>query len=164
MTTSASSKPLAGITVVELAGIGPAPLACTMLADMGCDVIRIERITESPNSLDGQWSRIGVRPRTTIAVNLKSDEGRGVVAALVDSADVLIEAFRPGTTERLGLGPERFASNQTRDSCTFALTGWGQDGPYANMAGHDINYIGVTGALWAIGDETRPDPAAQPPR
>lgn len=155
--TSTGSPTLAGVTVVELAGIGPAPLACTMLADMGCTVIRIERLSGSLNSLDAQLSRIAVRPRATISVDLKTEEGGELVAALVDSADVLIEAFRPGTTERLGLGPERFA--KTNPGLIYVrLTGWGQDGPYANMAGHDINYIGLTGALAAIGDESRPIP------
>ena len=150
--TPTGSLSLAGITVVELAGIGPAPLACTMLADMGSTVIRIERVS----GVD-LLSRVGVRPRPTIQVDIKTEEGREVVAALVDSADVLIEAFRPGTTERLGLGPERFA--ETNPGLIYVrLTGWGQDGPYASMAGHDINYIGLTGALAAIGDESRPIP------
>jgi alpha-methylacyl-CoA racemase len=157
VTNTSPSKPLAGVTVVELAGIGPAPLACTILADMGCNVIRVERVFQSRNSLDAQLSRIGVRPRTTIAVDLKTDEGREVVTALVNSADVLIEAFRPGTVERLDLGPEKFASSNP-GLVYVRLTGWGQDGPYATMAGHDINYIGLTGALAAIGDESRPIP------
>lgn len=150
--TSAGSLGLAGVTVVELAGIGPAPLACTMLADMGCNVIRIERVSGVDH-----LSRIGVRPRPTIQVDIKSEEGREVVAALADAADVLIEAFRPGTTERLGLGPERFTKSNPR-LIYVRLTGWGQDGPYAGMAGHDINYIGLTGALAAIGSVSQPIP------
>ena len=108
MNVATSPKPLAGITVIELAGLGPAPLACTMLADMGCDVIRVERVSQSANSLDTRLSGIGVRPRTTIAVDLKSDDGRDVVRSLIDTADVLIEGFRPGTAERLGVGPDGF--------------------------------------------------------
>lgn len=157
MSVTASSRPLAGITVVELAGIGPAPLACTMLAEMGCEVIRIERVTRSDNSLDSRLAGIAVRPRTTIAVDLKSDDGREVVRSLIDSADVLIEGFRPGTAERLGIGPDSF--KDTNPGLVYMrLTGWGQDGPYAMMAGHDINYIGLSGALAAIGEEGKPIP------
>ena len=146
-----------GTRVIELAGLGPSPLACTMLQDMGCDVIRIERISHSANPLDERLSRIGVRPRTTLAVDLKTDEGAQVVRSLIDSADVLIEAFRPGTTERLGIGPERFVDSNP-GLIYVRLTGWGQSGPYAMMAGHDINYIGLTGALQAIGEESKPVP------
>jgi alpha-methylacyl-CoA racemase len=157
LNVSTSSRPLAGITVIELAGIGPAPLACTMLADLGCDVVRIERVSQSANSLDARLSGIGVRPRTTIAVDLKSDGGSDVVRSLIDSADVLIEGFRPGTAERLSMGPDRF--KDTNPGLVYVrITGWGQDGPYAMMAGHDINYIGLSGALAAIGDENRPIP------
>lgn len=150
-------RPLEGVRVIELAGIGPSPLACTMLADMGCDVIRIERISASANALDTRLTEIGVRPRPTIAVDLKSDVGGRVVRSLVDSADVLVEAFRPGTAERLGVGPERFTESNP-GLVYVRLTGWGQNGPYAAMAGHDINYIGLTGALDAIGEEARPLP------
>jgi alpha-methylacyl-CoA racemase len=128
-----------------------------MLADMGCDVIRIERVSQSSNALDSQLSRIGVRPRTTIAVDIKSDDGRDVVRSLVDAADVFVEAFRPGTTERLGVGPDQFTESNP-GLVYVRLTGWGQNGPYAKMAGHDINYIGLTGALWAIGEEAGPVP------
>ena len=143
--------------MIELAGLGPSPLACTMLAEMGCDVIRIERVSQSSNALDSQLSRIGVRPRTTIAVDIKSDDGRDVVRSLVDTADIFIEAFRPGTAERLGIGPMRFTKSNP-GLVYVRLTGWGQNGPYAMMAGHDINYIGLTGALQAIGEEARPAP------
>jgi alpha-methylacyl-CoA racemase len=154
---SASSRPLKGIRVVELAGLGPAPLACTLLADMGCEVIRIERMSRSANALDVQLLGIGVRPRTTLAIDLKNDDGQEVVRDLIDSADVVIEAFRPGTTERLGIGPEQF--RETNPGLIYLrLTGWGQSGPYAMMAGHDINYIGLTGALDAVGPESRPIP------
>jgi alpha-methylacyl-CoA racemase len=154
---STSPKPLKGIRVVELAGLGPAPLACTMLADMGCDVLRIERISLPTKAPDRDLSRIGVRPRTTVAVDLKIEAGKQVVRSLINSADVVIEAFRPGTTERLGIGPEEFADSNPA-LIYVRLTGWGQSGPYATMAGHDINYIGLTGALEAIGEPSRPLP------
>ena len=150
-------KPLEGIRVIELAGLGPAPLACTMLAEMGCEVIRIERISQSTNALDTPLTEIGVRPRPTIAIDLKSEAGGEVVRSLIDSADVLIEAFRPGTAERLGVGPERCIESSP-GLVYVRLTGWGQNGPYAAMAGHDINYIGLTGALEAIGGPSRPVP------
>ncbi|MEN8041976.1 MAG: CaiB/BaiF CoA-transferase family protein, partial [Actinomycetota bacterium] len=133
------------------------PLACTMLADMGCDVIRIERLSPSGNALGDQLGDIGVRSRTTIAVDMKDAEGQSVVRSIVDRADILIEAFRPGTAERLGVGPERFVESNP-GLVYVRLTGWGQDGPYSMMAGHDINYIGLTGALEAIGERDRPLP------
>ncbi len=154
---SALPRPLEGIRVVELAGLGPAPLACTILADMGCDVTRIERISQSAGGPDPKLSRIGVRPRPTLAVDLKTDNGKEVVRSLINSADVVIEAFRPGTTERLGIGPEQFMESNP-GLIYVRLTGWGQSGPYAMMAGHDINYIGLTGALAAIGGADRPLP------
>ncbi len=157
MNDTDSGRPLTGIRVVELAGIGPAPLACTMLASMGCDVVRIERLVQSANSLDNELARIAVRERPTIGVDLKSEKGKQVVAALIEDADVLIEGFRPGTTERLGIGPERFVESNP-GLVYVRLTGWGQEGPYAAMAGHDINYIGLSGALAAIGTEERPIP------
>jgi alpha-methylacyl-CoA racemase len=128
-----------------------------MLSDMGCDVIRIERISHSSNALDTRLTEIGVRPRPTIAVDLKSEAGGQAVRSLIDSADVLIEAFRPGTAERLGVGPERCVESNP-GLVYVRLTGWGQNGPYSAMAGHDINYIGLTGALEAIGGPTRPVP------
>jgi alpha-methylacyl-CoA racemase len=154
---STSPKPLEGVRVVELAGIGPAPLACTILADMGCNVLRIERTSRSANAPDRELSRIGVRPRATVAVDLKTEEGEEVVRSLINSADVVIEPFRPGTTERLGIGPDQFADSNPA-LIYVRLTGWGQSGPYATMAGHDINYIGLTGALEAIGEPGRPLP------
>jgi alpha-methylacyl-CoA racemase len=157
VSVSISPKPLEGIRVIELAGIGPAPLACTMLAEMGCTVTRVERISPASNGLDPRLTEIGVRPRPTISVDLKSEAGGHAIRSLIDSADVLIEAFRPGTAERLGVGPERFAESNP-GLVYVRLTGWGQNGPYAAMAGHDINYIGLTGALEAIGEPARPIP------
>jgi alpha-methylacyl-CoA racemase len=128
-----------------------------MLADMGCDVLRIERISRPASTPDTELSRIGVRPRATVAVDLKTDEGEEIVRSLINSADVVIEPFRPGTAERLGIGPDQFAESNPR-LVYVRLTGWGQSGPYATMAGHDINYIGLTGALEAIGEPGRPLP------
>ncbi len=157
MTTGQGAGPLSGHRVIELAGIGPGPFACTMLAELGCEVIRIERLTKQQNALPGRLSNLGVRGRTTIAIDLKSDEGRAVTRSLIDSADILLEGFRPGVAERLGIGPERFETSNPGLIYT-RLTGWGQDGPYSAMAGHDINYIGLSGALAAIGEPDRPIP------
>jgi len=157
VTGRASGAPLIGIRVVELAGIGPGPFACTMLADLGCDVIRIERLLRQESALPDQLTRLGVRGRTTLAIDLKTEDGRRVARALIDAADVVLEGFRPGVAERLGVGPEEFEESNPGLVYT-RLTGWGQEGPYAAMAGHDINYIGITGALAAIGERATPLP------
>lgn len=142
--------PLQGITVVELAGIGPGPFACTMLADLGADVVRVERPAPSGSELPGGLGRIGIRERVIVEADLKSDEGLALVTTIIAHADVLIEGFRPGVAERIGVGPEAMCATNPR--LVYArVTGWGQDGPYAAMAGHDINYIGLVGALAAIG-------------
>ena len=157
MTIGQAEGPLARHRVIELAGIGPGPFACTMLAELGCEIIRIERLSKQQNALPDQLSDLGVRGRTTIAIDLKSDKGQAVTRSLIDSADILLEGFRPGVAERLGIGPERFETSNP--GLVYArLTGWGQDGPYSSMAGHDINYIGLTGALAAIGEADRPIP------
>ncbi len=143
--------PLKGIRVLELAGIGPAPFACMLLADLGADVIRVDRPGAAPVAGAGRGDRqVLHRGRPVLALDLKQAQGRERLLALVHQADALIEGFRPGVMERLGLGP---------DSCLGAnprlvygrMTGWGQDGPLALAAGHDINYIAITGALHAIG-------------
>jgi alpha-methylacyl-CoA racemase len=141
--------PLAGLSIVEFAGIGPAPFATMMLSDLGATVIRIDR---PGTGFDGPTARSDVvsRGRRSIALNLKSDAGTTLAQRLVANADILIEGFRPGTMERLGLGP---------DECLAAnpglvygrMTGWGQSGPLAARAGHDINYVGLSGALHSIG-------------
>ena len=146
--------PLSGISVVEMAGIGPGPFAGMMLADLGATVIRVDRL-----SAGGGGALVGMsvgradvvsRGRRSIAVDLKSAEGVELVLKLVDSADVLIEGFRPGVMERLGLSPDVCLERNPR--LVFGrMTGWGQDGPLARAAGHDINYISLTGALAAIG-------------
>ena len=143
--------PLEGLRVVELAGIGPGPMACMMLADMGADVVKVDRLTD-PGLGIAMPARFQVlhRGRPSIAVDLKSPDGLAVVKRLIDRADVLIEGFRPGVTERMGLGPEDCFP--TNPKLVYGrMTGWGQDGPMARAAGHDMNYIALTGALNAIG-------------
>jgi alpha-methylacyl-CoA racemase len=142
---------LSGVRVVELAGIGPAPFAAMMLADMGADVVRVDR------TLDVQPDRFGTphpdllnRGRRSLAADLKAAGGRQVVLDLVRRADALIEGFRPGVTERLGLGPADCLAVNPR-LIYGRMTGWGQDGPNAPYAGHDIDYLALTGALHAIG-------------
>jgi alpha-methylacyl-CoA racemase len=132
--------PLAGLRVVELAGLGPAPFGCMVLADLGADVVRVERPGSRvvPDPL--------LRGRRRVGLDLKSADGVGAVRALADAADVLVEPFRPGVAERLGLGPD--ACRATNPRLVYArMTGWGQDGPLAARAGHDIDYIALSGAL-----------------
>ncbi len=148
--------PLTGLRVVELAGIGPGPFACNYLEDLGATVVRIER-SEEANALPDAMASIGRRPRTTLYLNLKDEGDRSIATTVICHADVLIEGFRPGVAERLGIGPERMCEANPR-LVYGRLTGWGQDGPYARMAGHDINYIGLTGALAAIGTPDTPIP------
>ena len=147
--------PLSGITVVELQGIGPAPFCGMILSDMGADVIRIDRAANVPDEFPDQ-PPVGPldRGRRSIGVDLKSPAGVEVVLRLVDGADALIEGFRPGVMERLGLGPDVCMARNER-LVYGRMTGWGQDGPYAQMAGHDINYISLAGCLAHIG--TSPD-------
>jgi alpha-methylacyl-CoA racemase len=139
--------PLTGIKVIEIASIGPGPFCAMMLADMGAEVIRVDRL-----SAKGTGSRADVylRGRRSVAVDLKQPAGVEAVLRLVERADALIEGFRPGVMERLGLGPELCLARNPR--LVFGrMTGWGQTGPLANAAGHDINYIALSGALHAIG-------------
>ncbi len=143
--------PLHGLKVIELASIGPGPMCSMLLADLGADVVRVDR-TE-PSGLGVQVARkhdINGRNRRSVALDLKSSAGRDIVLRLVDAADVLIEGFRPGVAERLGLGP---IDCQARNpSLVYGrMTGFGQTGPLADGAGHDLNYIALTGALHAIG-------------
>ncbi|MCP3909625.1 MAG: CoA transferase [Actinomycetia bacterium] len=143
--------PLEGITVVELAGIGPGPFCAMMLADMGAEVIRVDRASAVMGG-DPASPPVDVlnRGRRSIGVDLKSPDGVEAVMKLVESADALIEGFRPGVTERLGLGPEDCLARNPK-LVYGRMTGWGQDGPYAQAAGHDINYIALAGALEPIG-------------
>jgi len=138
--------PLAGVRVVELAGIGPGPFAAMMLADAGADVVRVERTADVREHPPGPHPDVVLRGRRSIAVDLKHPDGRQVVLDLVAASDVLLEGFRPGVTERLGLGPADCAAVNPR-LVYGRMTGWGQDGPLAAAAGHDIGYIAVTGAL-----------------
>lgn len=144
------SGPLSGIRVIELAAIGPVPFCGMALADMGADVIRIDR-AHSTAALGALATGICSRGKRSVALDLKDERGRRLALRLIEAADVLIEGFRPGVAERLGLGPEDCSAGNP-GLIYGRMTGWGQDGPMASMAGHDINYIGLTGALHAIGD------------
>jgi alpha-methylacyl-CoA racemase len=145
--------PLAGIKVIELAGAGGAPFACMLLADMGADVLRIDR-PHAEDRLAGEpiEPRFNVmkRGRRSVILDLKAPAGREALLRLVAHADVLIEAYRPGVAERLGFGPQQCA--EINDRLVYGrITGWGQDGPLAQVAGHDINFIALAGVLDAIG-------------
>ncbi|MEV4316003.1 CaiB/BaiF CoA-transferase family protein [Actinocrispum sp. NPDC049592] len=141
--------PLAGLRVVELAGIGPAPFCAMLLADLGADVVRVDRPNSSP--VAGPPSRdLLNRGKRSVMVDLKNDRGAEVVLRLAAKADVLIEGYRPGVAERLGIGPEQCFERNPR-LVYGRMTGWGQDGPLAQSAGHDIAYIGITGVLHALG-------------
>jgi len=143
--------PLAGITVVEVAGIGPGPFCAMMLADMGAEVIRVDR---AENVAGGDPASppadLNNRGRRSIGVDLKNPDGVAVVLDLVERADALVEGFRPGVAERLGIGPEECLARNPK-LVYGRMTGWGQDGPLAGAAGHDINYIALAGALDPIG-------------
>jgi alpha-methylacyl-CoA racemase len=143
--------PLAGITVVEIAGIGPGPFCAMMLADMGAEVIRVDR-AENVAGGDPETppADLNNRGRRSIGVDLKNPDGVAVVLELVERADALIEGFRPGVAERLGIGPDECLARNPK-LVYGRMTGWGQDGPLAGAAGHDINYIALAGALDPIG-------------
>lgn len=146
--------PLRGVKVVELAGIGPGPHACMILADLGADVIRIDR-PKGP-SIGGSSNDLLNRGRPSVALDLKNPRAIETVLQLVETADILIEGMRPGVTERLGLGPEDCAARNPR-LVYGRMTGWGQTGPWSQLAGHDMNYISITGALYGLGqDKARP--------
>ncbi|MFI7008778.1 CaiB/BaiF CoA transferase family protein [Streptomyces sp. NPDC050145] len=138
--------PLSDVRIVELGGIGPTPFAGMVLAGLGAEVIRIER----PGAQVSAANTILLRGRQSVAVDLKQPEGADAVLRLIDSADALFEGFRPGVSERLGLGPDVCLARNPR-LVYGRMTGWGQDGPLAQAPGHDINYIGLTGVLHAIG-------------
>ncbi|HEX9499127.1 MAG TPA: CaiB/BaiF CoA-transferase family protein, partial [Mycobacterium sp.] len=140
--------PLYGLRVIELAGIGPGPHAAMLLGDLGADVVRVERPGKGPAT--NPSNDYLLRNRRSVAANLKSEEDRDLVLRLIAKADVLIEGFRPGVTERLGLGPQDCA--KVNERLIYArMTGWGQTGPRSQQAGHDINYISLNGVLHAIG-------------
>lgn len=139
--------PLTGIRVVEMAAIGPVPFCGMLLADMGADVVRVDRSTPAPLATVADVCGQGKR---SIQVDLKQPSGVELFLRLADVSDILIEGMRPGVAERLGIGPEVVAARNA-NLIYGRMTGWGQDGPMAGMAGHDINYIGIAGALGAIG-------------
>ncbi|CAN5192971.1 CaiB/BaiF CoA-transferase family protein [soil metagenome] len=146
--------PLKGVKVVEIAGIGPGPHACMILADLGADVIRVDR--PGGQALAGGATMLLNRGRPSVALDLKNPAATQVVLDLVKDADVVIEGMRPGVTERLGLGPHDCLAVNPR-IVYGRMTGWGQDGPLAQAAGHDMNYISITGALFGLGqDKGRP--------
>ena len=147
--------PLRGRRVIELSGIGPGPFAAMMLADMGADVLRIERIPPSLDGDAGPRAEILNRGRRSVALDLKHPQGRETVLRLCARADALVEGFRPGVAERLGVGPLDCIGRNPR-LVYGRMTGWGQDGPLALSAGHDIDYIALTGALHAIGSAGGP--------
>lgn len=152
--------PLKGVRIVEMAGIGPAPFCGMLLADLGAEVIRIDRLTASDLGfdVDVKYDLLN-RSKRAVAVNLKSPQGIATVLKLVRDADILLEGFRPGVMERLGLGPEQCHAVNPR-LVYGRMTGWGQNGPMKSLAGHDINYIALGGALHAIGPK---DGAPIPP-
>ncbi|MEE2768964.1 MAG: CaiB/BaiF CoA-transferase family protein [Actinomycetota bacterium] len=151
---------LDGVRVIELAGIGPGPFCGMMLADMGADVIRVDRATAVVDSDPEQPPRdVMARGRRSVGVDIKNPEGREAVLRLVESADMCFEGFRPGVAERLGVGPEDCLARNP--ALVYGrMTGWGQEGPYSSAAGHDINYIALAGALAHIG---RADTGPVPP-
>jgi alpha-methylacyl-CoA racemase len=145
-----TSGPLAGFRIVEFAGIGPGPFACMMLADMGAEVVTLDRLGAKKN-----MKSVAGRGRKVVELDLKDKAAIAQVLDLLANADALIEGFRPGVMERLGLGPDVVQARNPR-LVYGRMTGWGQEGPLAQAAGHDINYISVTGALAAIGTKEKP--------
>lgn len=147
--------PLRGVKVVEIAGIGPGPHACMTLADLGADVIRVERPGGQPLAGGGPHMLLN-RGRPSVALDLKHPDAIRTVLELVEQADVLVEGMRPGVAERLGIGPDECHARNPR-LVYGRMTGWGQDGPFAQVAGHDMNYIAIAGALHGLGqDKSRP--------
>jgi alpha-methylacyl-CoA racemase len=148
--------PLHGIKVVELAGIGPGPMCAMLLADLGAEVIRVDRLEAVDLGIerDRQFNLLN-RGRRSVAIDLKKPQGTEAVLRLIDQADALIEGFRPGVMEKLGIAPDVCLARNPK-LIYGRMTGWGQDGPLAHAAGHDINYIALTGALHAIGSKGGP--------
>jgi alpha-methylacyl-CoA racemase len=152
--------PLHGVRVVEIASIGPGPFAAMMLADMGADVVRVDRARPADRTAVPEGSGghdVLQRGRRSVGVDLKDPRGVEVVLRLVDAADALVEGFRPGVAERLGIGPDDCHGRNPR-LVYGRMTGYGQDGPWAGMAGHDIDYIALAGALWPVGPADAPPP------
>ncbi|MDV9189701.1 CaiB/BaiF CoA-transferase family protein [Streptomyces sp. SR27] len=155
-THTAGNGPLTGVRVVELAGIGPGPFAAMLLADLGADVVRVDRPGGAGLGIDPARDLTN-RNKRSVVVDLKAESGPATVLDLVERADVLIEGYRPGVAERLGVGPDACLARNPR-LVYGRMTGWGQDGPLAATAGHDIGYIAITGALGMVG----PDPDGPP--
>lgn len=146
--------PLRGVKVVEIAGIGPGPHACMLLADLGADVIRVER--PGGDMFGAGRHDVLARGRPSVALDLKHPDAVATVLALVEGADVLVEGMRPGVAERMGIGPDACHARNPR-LVYGRMTGWGQDGPWSQAAGHDMNYVAITGALHGLGqDPARP--------
>ena len=150
------SGPLAGVRVIELPNIGPVQFAGMLLADMGAEVLRLDRDTDvaTGSSVAGFVSPYSVidRGRRSVGIDLKHERGAEVVLRLCEQADVLLEGFRPGVAERLGVGPDVCRARNPR--LVYArMTGWGQDGPLSGDVGHDVNYLSIAGVLWHIGPE-----------
>jgi alpha-methylacyl-CoA racemase len=147
--------PLSGFRIIEIAGIGPGPFAAMMLADMGAEVVRVERTQAVRDGASGAHWDVMLRGRRNVALDLKHADGTEALLSLVERADALIEGFRPGVMERLGVGPQQCMARNGK--LVFGrMTGWGQGGPYANSAGHDINYIALAGALAHFGRAGEP--------
>ena len=151
-TTHSNKKPLSGLRILELEALGPVPWACMVLADLGAEVVRVEN--PASRATTDTYGTV-LRGRTRVSLNLKVAHDREAFLRLAANADVLVEGMRPGAMERLGLGPDEIF--QVNEQIVFArMTGWGQNGPMANEAGHDINYIAAAGILNAIGPEEKP--------
>jgi alpha-methylacyl-CoA racemase len=150
--------PLQGIKVIEIAGMGPGPYAAMLLSDMGADVVRVDR----PGPVAGRPELYALaRGRRSVAIDMKKPGGLETLLAMVEQADVLLEGFRPGVTERLGYGPE--VCHERNPRLVYArMTGWGQEGPMAHMAGHDLNYLGLTGALTLLQRDEDTPPLSPP--
>lgn len=154
MDCDGATGPLHGVRILELAGLGPAPFGCMVLADMGAHVLRVQRPGGGTALLPSEHE-VTDRGRATITVDLRDDAGRARLLDLVERADVLVEGFRPGVTERLGVGPDACADRNPR--LVYArMTGWGQDGPLADRAGHDLTYLAISGVLSLIGPADGP--------
>jgi alpha-methylacyl-CoA racemase len=158
MTRVKPQGPLAGLKVIEFAGIGPAPMCAMLLADLGADILRIDRMQDAGLGI-GRRPEFDLlnRGRRSAAIDLKHKDGITTALRLVERADVLIEGFRPGVMERMGLGPDVCLARNPR-LVYGRMTGWGQSGPLAQAAGHDLNYIALIGALHAIGPKAKPAP------
>ena len=152
-----TNGPLTGLRVVEFDAIGPVPLAAMVLADLGASVVRVARAPGGGQVWADTGGAVLNRNRPHVHLDLKDPAGRDAALSLIDRAEAVIEGFRPGVTERLGLGPEVCLGRNLR--LVYArMTGWGQSGPRADRAGHDLNYLGLTGALYAMGEADRPPP------